>query len=162
MSDDTPRPHRPFPVAKFQGLAKKGEARNPNGVNSGRNNKVKEYKFAREKATELGVDPFEVLLLFAGNRSAALNPGNPIAAKMDIPLDLRLKAAIEAAKYVHPTLKAVEHTNNSGGPLAVYLEMTQGDLARRYNELQGVLGPGTIESIADQATDDDEEQQEQE
>jgi hypothetical protein len=160
MSDDTPHE---FPVKRFHGLAKPGEVRNPKGNVASlknRGNKVKEYKFAREKATELGVDPFEVLLLFAGNRSAALNPGNPIAAKMDIPLDLRLKAAIEAAKYVHPTLKAVEHTNNSGGPLAVYLEMTQGDLARRYNELQGVLGPGTIESIADQATDDDEQEPE--
>jgi hypothetical protein len=70
----------------------------------------------------LGVDPFEILLLFAkgdwkglGYKSETVvkySHGNPYKTDV-ITADHRLKAASEASQYLHPKRKAIErHDGN--------------------------------------------------
>lgn len=72
-----------------------------------------------EKAMELGVDPFVILLLFAKGDWKSLGyeapefisgygrEGEPIL-KLHVTSDHRLTAASNAAKYLYPQLKAME------------------------------------------------------
>lgn len=73
-----------------------------------------------EKAKELGIDPFEVLLLFAKSdwkslgyeaQSYTKTGRNGETYEVDyISSDLRLKAASEACQYLFPKRKALDHT----------------------------------------------------
>ena len=73
-----------------------------------------------EKAEELGCNPFEVLIRFANGDWKGLGYDNEVYFKENaqgetkmgytISPDLRAKCAIEAAKYLYPTRKAVEIT----------------------------------------------------
>jgi hypothetical protein len=78
---------------------------------------------AQEIAERLGIHPFEVIChTVAGNWKALgyktesveqCTPDGGILLKDRITLDMRLKAAIEACKYLHTQLKAVEVKNSA-------------------------------------------------
>src|SRR3954447_16807747 len=93
-------------------------------------------RMAQGKAEALGIDPFQILLLLAGDRWAELHPGEPDTDaqgnRRHVPLELRLWAAREAAPFLHPRLKAVAHTVSAdGGPFAHYLAMSEAELRQR-------------------------------
>ncbi len=85
----------------------------------------KNKKALRDVAASRNVDPFEVLCLFAAGDADAL--GLP-----EVPPELRLQAAKEACKYLHPQLKAVDHT---GVLSAVYRELEEAS----NDELDAIL-----------------------
>ena len=58
-----------------------------------------------DKAKELGIDPFTVLLLFAGGQYQSLGYEEPIDQAT------RMKAASDACKYLYAQKKAVEFSN---------------------------------------------------
>jgi hypothetical protein len=70
-----------------------------------------------QKAKELKVDPFEILLLFAKGDWASLgyqsesetkySMGTPFEVRVISP-DMRIVAAKEACKYMHPQRKAID------------------------------------------------------
>ncbi len=61
----------------------------------------------QEIAERLDVDPFEILLLYAKGDFITLGLCGVTSSE-------RLKAAIEAASYLHPKRKAIEHTGEMG------------------------------------------------
>ncbi len=65
------------------------------------------------KAEELAIDPFEVLLMFAGGKWQELGYNRP----EDISAGLRAKCASDACKYLYPQLRAVEVSGSGGGPV---------------------------------------------
>jgi hypothetical protein len=82
---------------------------------------------AQDLAERLGVDPLEILLLFAkgdwkalgynkGTYTRMFGDGGSIEVEVIDP-DLRAKAAIAAVKHLYPSLKAIEITDNEGKPL---------------------------------------------
>lgn len=73
----------------------------------------------RQKARELEVDPFEIMLLFAKGDWEALGYKEPILEKFNgegavvgfeyvIPPAVRLKAAAEAIQYIEPKRKSID------------------------------------------------------
>lgn len=60
-----------------------------------------------KKAEELGVDPFEVLLLFAKGDADALGY---VGGK--VPMDMRLSAAKDACTYLYSKKKAITLSGN--------------------------------------------------
>lgn len=76
-------------------------------------------------ADELGVSPFEILLHAAAGHWRELGYDSPTVTKMTpqgsyevelLPIELRLMAAKEAAQYLHPKKKAIEHSGSEDGP----------------------------------------------
>jgi len=65
-------------------------------------------------ARKLGVDPFEILLLVAKGSWKKLGYESD-----QITLANRLWAAAEAAQYLYPKRKSVEHSGKDGGPIEV-------------------------------------------
>lgn len=73
-----------------------------------------------QKAHELGIDPFEILLLFAAERYEALGYSERTTSKetqdgkvyeiWTISPEMRLQAAKEATQYLLPKRKATEHS----------------------------------------------------
>ena len=73
-----------------------------------------------EKAMELGVDPFEILLKFASADWKALGYKEEYqvtkdGARLTISPEVRLKAASEACQYILPKKKAMEISNGENG-----------------------------------------------
>lgn len=105
-------------MARPKGVPKSG------GRQKGTPNKDK--KTLEEKCLELGFDPFEILAHFAKGDWKALGYESPtrvigyskdhgsIEADVITP-ELRQSSAKEAAKYVHPQKKAVEHSTGQEG-----------------------------------------------
>ena len=60
-----------------------------------------------EKAHELGIEPFTVLLLFAAGDWQKLGYAAPIDPA------IRCKAAAEACHYLYPKRKAIEHPTDN-------------------------------------------------
>lgn len=98
-------------MAKALGSSKTG------GRAKGTTNKDKQALAERAKA--LGVDPFQILLLFAAGNWKALGYPEEFDHKSTkdgmvsvrvISADLRGKCASEACQYIHPKKKAIEHT----------------------------------------------------
>lgn len=97
-----------------------GHTNNPNGRAVGSKNKNRQALF--DKAEELGVDPFEVLLLFAKGDFASLGyeerqfktygsgEDSYTIDELTISPELRAKCAEKACEYLHPKLKSVEHS----------------------------------------------------
>jgi hypothetical protein len=92
------------------------------------------------KARELGVDPFEILLLFAkgdyeglGYKSESrvvgyTKAGEEILEEYCTPT-LRQKSARDAAEYLYPKLKSVELTDPEGkNPFKTFAEFMSGAL----------------------------------
>lgn len=71
------------------------------------------------RAEELGVQPFDILLLFAKGDSEALgyDPDPETGLPPAIPPKYRLAAAQEACKYLYPQLKSVEVTGDAEKPV---------------------------------------------
>lgn len=83
----------------------------------------------KERADALGVDPFEVLLLFAKGDWKALGYESEkrriyskdiVNEEHYIQPAIRAKAAAEACQYIYPKLKAIEHSGDPDKP--VHLE----------------------------------------
>lgn len=82
-----------------------------------------------EKANELGVDPFEILLRFASGDWKGLGYDeekyvhsaneNGTFYKYTIEPATRAKCASEACQYLHPKRKAVELTGEDGGAIVI-------------------------------------------
>lgn len=81
---------------------------------------------ARERADAMGVDPIEILLMFAagdwkglGYQEAFTTKYSPAGIEFTedtIPQAMRMKAAAEAAQYIEPKLKSVEHSGAIASP----------------------------------------------
>lgn len=80
----------------------------------------------RDKAAELGIDPFEVALLFAGNRYRELGYRTNVISP-----DLRARCALEACGFMYPKLKSVEMTADSGEAMQARLALV-GDLMTKF------------------------------
>lgn len=94
----------------------------------------KSGKPLKDLADQLGVDPFQILLHFAAGdyealgyvRPDAFDDPNDLSKSVNITPEVRLKAASEAASYLYPKRKALEHTGEGGGPIAHTLESLVG------------------------------------
>lgn len=64
----------------------------------------------REKAQALGIDPFEILLHFAGGNWKKLGYAEErgLSGEYTIKPEVRVRAAADACQYLHPKLKQVE------------------------------------------------------
>lgn len=111
-------------------MEKRGRGRPPGYPRSGGRQKGTVNKAAlnaRAMAAELGVDPFEVLLLITkgdweslGYTSAEITKAGKDGQTFTedrITLDHRLTAAKEASKYIYQQLKAVEVSGPGGDPI---------------------------------------------
>lgn len=77
---------------------------NPGRPKGAKNKKTREL---HDKAFELGVNPFEVMLLFAKGDHEALG------YKVPIPMDLRLNAAKEATNYLYSKKRSITVKNDT-------------------------------------------------
>lgn len=59
-----------------------------------------------QKAEELGIDPFETILLFA------LGDSDALGVEVEIPLEMQFKALEIACTYLYPKRKSIEVTTN--------------------------------------------------
>lgn len=82
----------------------------------------------RDKALELGIDPFEVALLFAGNRFRELGYRTNVISP-----ELRARCAIEACGFLYPRLKSTELHTADGSSLDIRLA-TVGDIIGKYEQ----------------------------
>lgn len=101
---------------------------------------------AQALADELGIDPFEVLLLFAAGDAEALGlkpyvDGKGRHREPMVALDLRMQAAIAACRHLLPVLKAVEVTGANGGPIETMMALGEEGLKKRMAELELALDP---------------------
>lgn len=124
----------------------KGKTNNPNGRPKGSPNKKTEE--LQDLADRLGCNPFEVLLKFAMNDWKGLGydtetrelmgPRGPVEI-MHVSPETRMKAAAEAAQYLFPKRKAIEHTGKDGDPLFT----TFTDLVKSVSNLPKTDGNGS-------------------
>lgn len=108
----------------------------------------------KELAEKLGVDPFEILLLFAKGDYAALGydefeekmgaAGIPVSIRTIEP-ELREKAAKDACEYLYPKRKAIEVTKLPHDPLDELRSMTPEQREAIRQDLEKRLGIGTKE-----------------
>lgn len=90
-----------------------------------------------EKARELHVDPFEILLLFAkgdwkslGYSSGTESRFSPSGDEYEVDIitaELRLKAAAEASQYLYPKLKAIEAKVTTDPNEPIYINLSWAD-----------------------------------
>jgi hypothetical protein len=126
-------------------MGAKGQPKTPG---SGRRKGVKNKDSLplQEKARELGVDPFGILLLFAKNDWSALGYESqkitvfskhyePVEVDVISP-DLRLRAAAEAAQYLYPKLKTIEAkvTSDPKEPIHIRISYEDDDLSYQDGE----------------------------
>ena len=88
-----------------------GEIRKPKDLPTARSGRI---PYVEDIARVLDCNPFEILCRFANGDYGGLG-----LKKRDIGPDLRFLAAKEAAQYIHPKRKAVEHSGPDGGPIDV-------------------------------------------
>lgn len=120
-------------VAKFSHMHKTPKGVRYGGREKGTLNKATQD--LHDKAKELGVDPFEILLLFAKRDHEALGlPEYTMKVvgrgedsieieELTISPELQQKSAKDACEYLHPKRKAIEHKleTDTGKSLEEYL-----------------------------------------
>jgi len=79
----------------------------------------KDRRSLQDRAKALGVDPLDVLFMFAAGNNEALKDPNPIT------LDQRLRAASEAAQYLYAKRRATELSGPDGGPVEQIIQAAQ-------------------------------------
>jgi hypothetical protein len=81
----------------------------------------KDRQSVLDKATALGVDPLQVLLLFAKGDAEGLKlkPGEEVTA------DQRLKAATEASQYLYAKRRAQEISGPNGEPVEEFVRQAK-------------------------------------
>ena len=117
----------------------------------GTKNKV--TKLAQEKAVELGIDPFEILLLIAGERFEALGYNERTELKVTpegkeyseyvLPPYMRMQAARDAVQYLLPKRKSVEFSVTEipdevfekEAERRVHLQILKGEIDRNGNKV---------------------------
>ena len=90
-----------------------------------------------DKAEELGVNPFEVVLLYAKRDWAALGfesatvtrcaKGGETFEEDRITAKMQLDAASEACQYLYPKRKAIEHSTDEQSPLEMRVALSLED-----------------------------------
>lgn len=106
----------------------------------------KKVRRADEIAERLGIDPFEILLRFAGgdwkglgyeegSKEIVTQSGDAIQVDVIGP-ELRQKAAKEAAKYIYPQRKAIEVDDKRQSPFEKFLLMSDEERARYRESLR--------------------------
>jgi hypothetical protein len=101
---------------------------------------------AQALAERMGIDPLELLLNFAMGDWKALGYDSSIQTKLvgetaisedTIPVSIRAQAAKEAAQYLYPKRKAIEHTGKDGTDLFIDRIM---NAKRRIEEVDDAKG----------------------
>ncbi len=106
----------------------------PKGAGRKKGQVTKDRQMLLDRAKALGVDVFEILLLFAANHWKALGYKSPEVEKRTsrgdvyyedrISPDLRVQAASQAAQYVLPKLKAIDvDVHMDDGPITLTLNL---------------------------------------
>lgn len=91
-------------------------------------------------ADDLGISPFEILLHAAAGNYEQLGYSAPTIERMTpdgdkyleniLPCSLRIAAAKEAAQYLHPKKRAIEHSGNADEPINLNFEGSILDLIK--------------------------------
>lgn len=98
---------------------------------------------AQALADRLGVDPLEILLHAASNNYKELGYDSAIQTKLvgenaitedTIPVSIRVQAAKEAAQYLYPKRKAIEHSGKDGADLFIEAIMKARERAKEKDE----------------------------
>lgn len=97
----------------------------PPGAGRKKGTPNKDKQTLRDKARQLGVDPFEILLLFASGDWERLGYEEKTRTQFSkdgasyevdqISPELRKSSAADACSYIHPKLKAIEHSEKDPG-----------------------------------------------
>lgn len=99
--------------------------------------------YAEDIARILDCNPFEILCRFAMGDHIGLG-----LKRGKITADLRFYAAKEAAQYIHPKRRAVEHSGPDGGPINVKEQLVS-DLVQTLEDLAVVKANQEVEEQAD-------------
>lgn len=101
----------------------------------------------RAKAAELGVDPFEILLLYAkrdwkslGFESATVVRATSKGETFDedrITAKMQMDAAAEACQYLEPKRKAIELSNDPENPIEPKLKVTPENMLELVQLVRG-------------------------
>jgi len=85
-----------------------------------------------EIAERVGVDPFEILLLFAKGDYKALGYSEPIEQS------IRAKCASDACQYLHSKKKALEVSGDPNAPIGIRV-LTDADKKKATEEVNQVI-----------------------
>lgn len=128
------------PVGKPKGLPKSGGR--PAGVPN------RKTQVLVDKAEELGVDPFEIMLLFAKGDWETL--GYPqekyiksitemgSVEEFHVTPEARLSAAEKACQYLYAKRKAIEHSNDDENPVTFNFTLSDDERLDLINKARGV------------------------
>lgn len=117
----------------------------PKTPGSGRkkNTRNKDSVPLKQKAAELGIDPFEILLYFAAgdwkklgytSETYTVYSKDVSNEEYTIQPSVRAKAAGEACQYIYPKLKAVEHSGPLGEPITIQ-DLTEEEIDSKLAKL---------------------------
>lgn len=97
-----------------------------------------------DRANELGINPFEILLHFAAGNAEEMGmkptltryniTGQPYTIET-IPVELRQKAAKDACEYIYPKRKSIDIKTDGDNPLSEYLALSREERDRRIKAL---------------------------
>lgn len=121
----------------------KGKPR-PEGAGRKKGTPNKRASDLAERAKELNVDPFDVLLFFTkgdwkalGYKASTETKVNHLGIEYEVERitpEMRLQAAKEASQYIYPKRKALEHTGANGGAIehrhSIYEDKSDDELDR--------------------------------
>lgn len=101
-----------------------------------------------QKAEELNIDPFEVILLYAKRDWKALGFTSPTVTKASkngtyevdtISAEMQLSAASEAAQYLYPKRKATEISGDPENPIGVNVGFSS-EVSGILSEFKDLIG----------------------